>query len=111
MRKEKKTICRFAVTCVGILTVAAVLALTPIGEKNTNPPDPSSENKESALQTEESSCPVQSVLYYGTVRLGPLKDGENLDELQDAAEAQLGTSYPLTRELELKEEETEEPAE
>ena len=31
MRKEKKTICRFAVTCVGILTVAAVLALTPIG--------------------------------------------------------------------------------
>ena len=110
MRKEKKTICRFAVTCVGILTVAAVLALTPIGEKNTNPPDPSSENKESALQTEESSCPVQSVLYYGTVRLGPLKDGENLDELQDAAEAQLGTSYPLTRELELKEEETEEPA-
>ena len=110
MRKEKKTICRFAVTCVGILTVAAVLALTPIGEKNTNPPDPSSENKESALQTEESSCPVQSVLYYGTVRLGPLKDGENLEELQDAAEAQLGASYPLTRELELKEEETEEPA-
>lgn len=110
MRKEKKTICRFAVTCVGILTVAAVLALTPIGEKNTNPPDPSPENKESALQAEESSCPVQSVLYYGTVRLGPLKDGENLEELQDAAEAQLGASYPLTRELELKEEETEEPA-
>lgn len=63
MRKEKKTICRFAVTCVGILAVAAVLALTPIGSKNTNPPDPSSENKESALQTGESSCPVQSVLY------------------------------------------------
>ena len=41
MRKEKKTICRFAVTCVGILAVAAVLALTPIGSKNTNPPDPS----------------------------------------------------------------------
>ena len=75
MRKKKKTICRFAVTCVGILAVAAVLALTPIGSKNTNPPDPSSENKASALQTGESSCPVQSVLYYGTVRLGPLRMG------------------------------------
>ncbi len=108
MRKDKKTICRLAVICLSSLATAAVLALTPIGQKNIIPLETSSENQRSAPQ-EESPCPVKSVLYYGTLRLGPLKGEENLEELQSAVEAKLGSFYPLTKELELKEEETEEP--